>query len=208
MNITNLRNAIASGLQAGLPGEQAHLIMQPDRPHTPAGIPENQIRHSAVLLWLVARTAESDSSVVMIERAEGGVHSGQIAFPGGKYEEADGDLWQTALRETFEELGSDTSDLRPLVRLSPLFIPPSRFWVHPYVAISEFLPEFQPSASEVRQILLPSLQSFLDQHDIESEYFVNSSGFKVKAPYYTLNEHKVWGASAMILSEFLNMIRL
>ena len=132
-----------------------------------------------------------------------GVHSNQISFPGGKMEDSDKDLKYTAIRETVEELGVDKSFIQVLTPLSEIYIPPSNFNVQPYLSIYNGKPFFNPDSKEVSQIIKPSLDSLLKLKIVESVISVENKEMSV--PSYIIDGHVVWGATAMIINEFLTL---
>lgn len=131
-------------------------------------------------------------------------HQGQISFPGGR-KEPEEDIQTAALRETHEELGLSTESIRILRSLTPLYIPRSGFCVYPYVAFSEERPEFHPSPDEVAEVIEVPLQHLRDSHNIKREHRI-ISGMKVMVPFYAFHDHKIWGATAMVLAEFLAIV--
>jgi 8-oxo-dGTP pyrophosphatase MutT (NUDIX family) len=141
-----------------------------------------------------------------IERTQyDGVHSGQIAFPGGK-KEADETLEQTALREAEEEIGVNASDVVILGRLTELYIPPSNFLVHPFVGTIDYKPDFLPQEAEVAEVVEFSVDDLADVRLRGQKKIKLSSGSVVETPYFDLHGKIVWGATAMIISEFLEVI--
>ncbi len=187
-----------------LPGHEAHRLMSPKqrvlKPNE-----DQKPRQSAVLILLYPEG--SGIQVVMIERAEyDGVHSGQIAFPGGKKDRNDNDLLDTALRETFEEIGIRRNDIRIVGKLSPLFIPVSNMCVHPWVGFYNNRPVFVKQDKEVQQVLTISLNQLLSKEAITQAVF-SGEHYQIEAPCYNVNGLRIWGASAMILSEFLTILK-
>jgi 8-oxo-dGTP pyrophosphatase MutT (NUDIX family) len=143
--------------------------------------------------------------LVLTKRNEyDGPHSGQVSFPGGAWEPEDNSLEDTALRETREEVGVK-GPVEILGALSPLHIPVSNYLVSPFVGWIDSKPKFRPDPSEVQYVIEASLEGLLDpaMQDTETLYHHQEP---VKAPFYRVGKEKVWGATAMMLSEFLAMV--
>ncbi len=188
-------------LECPLPGVEAHLRMAPiDRlKKNEIYKPNENTRVSSVLILFYPD--EGRLHFPMIVRPQNsGVHSGQIALPGGKKDEEDEDLIATALRETQEEIGVVVDRSQILGQLSHLYIPPSNFLVYPFVAAIHQKPEFVPSVQEVDELLSIDLDSFLT-NQIPQEREIEARYMRAKVPCYELNGKIVWGATAMILSE-------
>ena len=132
-------------------------------------------------------------------------HAGQISFPGGQREDGES-LRETAIREAQEEVGIKPANLSILGRLECLYIPPSDYEVYPFVAWHTGRPRFKAQVEEVAEILEVPLGHLLDL-DNHFEELWEMRGFQVQVPYYLVGPHKVWGATAMILSEFLERLR-
>ncbi len=161
-------------------------------------------RMGAVLILLFED--EGAIKTCFIERTQyDGVHSGQIAFPGGK-KEADESLEQTALRETEEEVGVRQTDIRVLGQLTELYIPPSNFLVHPFVGAINYKPAFFGQASEVAELIEVKIDDMADPDKCGEKKITLSSGIIIQTPFYGLGGKIIWGATAMIISEFLDVI--
>ena len=134
-----------------------------------------------------------------------GAHSGQVSFPGGKFEQQDLDLNFTALRETHEEIGVAPEEVSLIGKLSDLFIIASNFKVHPSVGFVPSRPQFIPDPLEVEEVLEVSLSHLYDltQRGVEPMRFEN---YTIHSPYFDVQGHVVWGATAMMLSELLQVI--
>jgi 8-oxo-dGTP pyrophosphatase MutT (NUDIX family) len=133
------------------------------------------------------------------------IHQAQISFPGGR-QEAEESLRQTALRETEEELGISTGDCRILGALTPLFIPPTNYCIHPTVAGMNGCPVFVPSEEEVAEVLELPLNVLLDKNTVRREEWT-VRGIPVDVPFFYFEGHKIWGATAMVLSELVHVLR-
>lgn len=161
----------------------------------------------AAVLFLLYPNHEQQLSFCLIQRpAYDGKHSSQISFPGGKHEEEDADLWATALRETEEEVGVKPSQIARLTDLSPTYIPPSNFWVNPFMGITHSKPIFSPDKDEVDHIIEVPLAALLDQSNLQTRKVTTSYMQQVEVPMFIFNSYEVWGATAMILSEAKELI--
>jgi 8-oxo-dGTP pyrophosphatase MutT (NUDIX family) len=132
-------------------------------------------------------------------------HAGQVSFPGGGWEERDASLAETALRETREELGIPVGEIEVLGPLTPLYIPASHNLAHPFVALAPCRPPFQPDPLEVAELLEVPLATFQDPA-IRREDRMERDGLEWVIPYYAVGGHKIWGATAIILAEFLALL--
>ena len=120
-------------------------------------------------------------------------------------ERIDENLTRTALREAQEELGIRVSDVKVLGLLTELFIPPSNFYVQPVVGILPYRPDFYPDPREVDDIVEVDLDQLIDRTIIGTNQ-IEVRGMLVEAPYYQIQNHRVWGATAMMISELLMLI--
>lgn len=134
-----------------------------------------------------------------------GNHQGQISLPGGSQEPGE-TLPSTALRETNEELGLELDDEGLLGRLASLYIPPSDFEIHPFVAHLPTRPDFVPAPAEVAELLEVPLDCMLDEGIYRNEMWT-LRGVEVEVPFYDIGGHQVWGATAMVLSEMEQRLR-
>jgi 8-oxo-dGTP pyrophosphatase MutT (NUDIX family) len=162
-------------------------------------------RESAVLVLLYPRGGQT-YTVLTLRPQDLHAHAGQISFPGGRLEAHETPA-QAALRETHEEVGIHPAQVKLLGSLTPLYIPPSDYQVHPFVGWHEQSPTFTPQAGEVAELVEVPLLMLLDASTRQEEIW-NRRGLELQVPYFNVGNHKVWGATAMILSEFLERIRL
>lgn len=201
---------IQERLSGQLPGEAAHFKMAPE--HREAELKAVDMsrvtpKQSAVLILLFEK--EGELQVVFIRRSDYvGIHAGQIAFAGGRYEESDGDLRITALREVEEEIGIAADKIEILGVLSDLYVPPSNFMVRPFVGFLKEEPTYQLDTREVKSIHEIPLKVLMDEEIIrEKSFFAHGTQHDIKAPYYHAGDVHIWGASAMILTEFIDTIK-
>jgi len=197
---------LKSRLAGNLPGEEAQFRMAPlARPRMKESLSTAvQFRQSAVLLYLFPQ--QDDWRVVLMKRPNyDGAHGGEVSIPGGRLEPGENHL-QAALREFEEETGIRVDSRQLLGNLSELFIPPSNFLVKPFVAYTTESPHFDPDPVEVEQIielLIPTLMSDLT---VKRGKVRLSTGSLVETPYFEVDGHMVWGATAMILSELKEVL--
>jgi 8-oxo-dGTP pyrophosphatase MutT (NUDIX family) len=197
------KHLLEQELKRPLPGIDAQLKMAPGMRRLESG--EQPLRNGGVLILIYPH--ERKLFTVFIKRTEyDGVHSGQVSFPGGIYEEEDGSLVQTALREAMEETGLMASEVSVIGNLTPLHIPVSNVNVHAFVGITESRPEFIPDPVEVQYLIEESLDELLNKSNQKTRTML-LFGKDVTVPYYDLGGNQVWGATAMILSEFLDVMR-
>jgi 8-oxo-dGTP pyrophosphatase MutT (NUDIX family) len=195
-------------LQKKLPGEDAQFRMAPTyRPWlSKEEILKQNPRPGGVMLLLYEKNGEL--YIVFTQRKDyKGVHGGQMSFPGGKKDEGDVDLIETALRETREEIGIARDQIKVLGKLSELYVMPSNFMVYPAVGFAEKIEGFSPQKDEVEKIVEIPLAFFLDHANINPETEIKLfTGMEVKVPAYVYGAHVIWGATAIILSEFIFIV--
>lgn len=187
-----------------LPGETAHVRMAVNSPLRLLARPNARTRKSAVLILFYPHQGEVFLPLIL-RPAYDGVHSGQMAFPGGRYELTDEDLIRTAKREAQEEIGLRLNDVRVLGVLSELFIPPSNFFVLPVVATLPYRPDFFPDPREVEKVIEVPYREIRDK-TIVGQSEVEVRGKPIQAPHYLIQHYKVWGATAMMISELLTLL--
>ena len=194
---------IRATLRGPLPGPRAQIIMAPQpRPFQPP--PGVEARQAGVLLLLYPRR-DALYLVLTVRTSSLNHHSGQISLPGGGWEEGDASLQETALREAQEEIGIATGPLEVLGPLTPLYVPPSHNVVHPFVAYTPQQPTFRPDPQEVAELLEVPLSLLLDPATRREEDWIWRN-LPLHVPFYAVGEHKVWGATAIVLAEFLALL--
>ncbi len=190
-----------------LPGEEAQNLMSPSYAHA-YRVPKPNYKEACVVLLIHIK--ENLPYITLIKRAYShpeDKHGGQISFPGGKVDEDDCSFEYCALRELYEELGLDPNKIEILGRLSSLYVYVSHFLVYPFVGFIHGVPNYIPEESEVAQVFDVPLHHFLDTKNIKLKT-LHSNGHEIKdMPYYDINGDILWGATAMILSEFIELIK-
>lgn len=198
-----------------LPGAIAHQLMAPaHRLSSPEYLSKISDYKKGSVLILLYEQANTIHFVLTLRQSYPGVHSGQVSLPGGKIEAFDNSPIAAALRETQEEIGINANEIEVLGELSPLYIFPSNFLVHPVVGFLNSSPIFKKEEKEVAEIIEVPLPFLLDAKKRKTKLMDLSRGLKapdltaVEVPYYDIHGHHVWGATAMILSEFLELMNL
>jgi 8-oxo-dGTP pyrophosphatase MutT (NUDIX family) len=203
MDYQTFINCVSNVKDFSLPGKHAHLLTAPiERREQFEQLPTEfpNAKKAAVLLYCYPK--EGLMYLSLIKRANyDGPHSGQISLPGGKPEESDQSLWHTALRECSEELGVMPQESKPLLNLSPIYIPPSNFLVSPFVVVEAQTPRFTLDPREVAQHIEIPLSELIAAK-VKQSHLKHGVFEGATVPCYIYEEHTIWGATAMILSEF------
>ncbi|QDH80299.1 CoA pyrophosphatase [Echinicola soli] len=191
-------------IKGPLPGKAGQIKMAP-RPLDNARFAQHDLtyaREGAVLILLYPNG--KDCWVPFIKRPEyDGTHGGQVSLPGGKKEQKDTNLQETALRETEEEIGVPAKDVHVIGKLSQLYIPPSNFLVTPYIGFVDQVPIFIPDPREVSRVIQCDFNTLIDQNARKETTIEARNKRKIQAPYFDIDSEMVWGATAMILSELM-----
>jgi 8-oxo-dGTP pyrophosphatase MutT (NUDIX family) len=203
MNYETLVKSFSKVKDLSLPGRIAHIETVPSQrlEILDRNVYEfSEAKSSAVLLYCYPK--KNIMYLSLIKRTSyKGHHSGQISFPGGKPKKSDNSLFETALRECNEELGVFLKHTNALFSLSPVYIPPSNFLVTPFVVLDSNSPLFNPDPREVDYQIEISLNELIRLKVKQS--ILNEGMFKgLSVPCYCYKGQIIWGATAMILSEF------
>ena len=198
-----LAGKLQERLEKPLPGLEAQLLMATKKrlkfPFMTA-VP-SRAKPSGVLILLYP--FKEDIFFILMRRPDyTGVHSGQISLPVGKAEKNDRDIIETALREAHEEVGILPSEVSIIGLLTPLYIPPSNYIVTPVVAWADHRPEFSGDPREVDEILEISFTDFVDDRNVLKKRIKLFMGISANFPCFFIGGNIIWGATAMMLSEF------
>lgn len=188
---------------SSLPGEYAQFEMSPEgRPSSP--VSPYKAKNGAVLILLYP--VKEEPHFVLTRRADyPGVHGGQVSFPGGRMEERDKDLGETACRETHEEVGVNEKNINLIGAINNLYIPPSHFMVYPFVGYLNEYPCFRLDPYEVNAIIEVPLRDLQFSSVKKFGPITLANGETLNCPYFFLKDHVVWGATAMMLNEFIHL---
>lgn len=210
MNFNVFFNAINNIVDVELPSTSAHIKMAPlERVKMIKNGFDNFInaRKAAVMMLFYPKN-DVVHLLLIVRNSYPGVHSSQIAFPGGKAEEFDLNLKETALRETYEEIGIPPNNINVIRDFSTVYIPPSNFLVHPFLGISSVELEFTLQEDEVVGIVELPLSLLLDDSIIILKKMETSYAKSIEVPVFQIGEHSVWGATAMMLSELKDTLKM
>ncbi len=208
MNFDELTRFLEKRVQEPLPGSASHQKMKPSLVN---GAPL-KLKHSSpprkggVLILLYQEDDEIRFPLIQRPTYEG-IHSGQIALPGGKFEDSDIDQYQTALREANEEVGVDQKDIEVIGSLSEFFVAASNYMVLPVIGRINYKPNFLPEPREVEDVITPRINQLITPEFVKEKEMVVRNGYKLLCPYYDLENRTVWGATAMMLSEFVEILK-
>lgn len=207
----NFIETLAQRLREALPGPAKQYEMASLRRISELNLTESPdystAKQAAVLNLL--HYADGAWRTILIRRAEHPEdrHSGQVSFPGGKFELSDESLAATALREVEEEIGVPAGRIRLLGQMTHLYIPVSNFLVHPFVGVLDGLPDFRFQEGEVVGVLRPALQDFIHPERRKVTDLQIAPNLTLKeVPYFDVDGYVVWGATAMMLNEFLAIL--
>lgn len=208
MRLDDFVSILNSDFYISLPGHISHEKMLPrGRNLNIDPVKYTSLKLSSVLVLLLEENDEI--SVLLAQRQEyKGIHSGQIAFPGGKSEQSDSDRIFTALREANEEIGINMKDVSVISTLTELYIPPSNFLVLPVLGVSKSSLDLRLDDREVKEVFSISLEKLSDPKILEIREFKVKDFYTIQAPAYVVDDKIIWGATAMILTELLDLYKM
>lgn len=187
-----------------LPGKKAQFMMAPMervKEFSDLDVAKMNPRKAGVMVLFYPDQEGIAKMILILRKTYKGVHSNQVGFPGGKVEEEDTNMLDTALRETAEEIGVYRDLITVVKEMSVTYIPPSNFCVYPFLGYSDTPLTFIPQEEEVEGLIEISIADFLADEAVISKKMSTSYMDDIDVPAFLLNGHIVWGATAMMLSE-------
>lgn len=210
MDFSEFKKRIVKIAKMELPGEDLHLKMAPIErllELKQKARDKKTGRKAGVMVLFYPSESDETHLILILRKTYKGVHSAQVGFPGGKVEPEDENIQHTALRETHEEVGVLPEAVSVLKELTEIYIPPSNFFVQPFLGITEQTPKFIPQEDEVEGLIEVPLSHFLDDSVLVTKTLTTSYATDIEVPAYLLNGHVVWGATAMMLSEVRQILQ-
>jgi 8-oxo-dGTP pyrophosphatase MutT (NUDIX family) len=203
--INDLKQYLQLQLEKELPGKIAHVEVAPYRKVEFNEIDVLNARKSGVLILFYLKNQEIYT--VLTQRYEyDGKHSGQISFPGGKHEDADKDIYFTALREANEEIGVIIDDVDVIGQISNVFIPVSNFYVSPVLGFINHYPEFNIDNHEVEGLIELKLTDLISTKELTESKIKLANNTLLKVPSFIIDNKIVWGATALMLNELRHLL--
>ncbi|PVW15692.1 NUDIX hydrolase [Marixanthomonas spongiae] len=210
MDFSEFEKRIVKVKKMELPGEAIQFKMAPiarlKELKEQARLKQNARKAGVMALFYPSETNETHL-ILILRKTYKGVHSAQIGFPGGKLEPEDRSLKETALRETEEEVGVSRKVVSVLKQLTEIYIPPSNFFVQPFLGMTHTTPHFVKQDDEVEALVEVPLSLFMDDTTLVTKKITTSYATNIDVPAFLLNNHVVWGATAMMLSEVRELLK-
>ncbi len=189
-----------------LPGALAQMELSPkSRAQFSENYATSKTRKAGVMALVFPKNGEAYLALILRTTYDG-AHSGQVALPGGKYELKDQLLWKTALREVEEEIGVAQNKISLIKPLTSLYIPPSDFRVHPFLAKANESLSFKLQQEEVAELIEMPIAYLIEQKEINEITIEAAAKKTVEVPAFVFGEHIIWGATAMILNELKQLL--
>ncbi|WGF91773.1 NUDIX hydrolase [Aequorivita marisscotiae] len=210
MDFRDFEKRIVKVTKLELPGELVQFKMAPmERLQEMKRVAKNSDsakRAGVMSLFYPSENLET-RLILILRKTYKGVHSAQVGFPGGKLEKEDKSIQDAALRETEEEVGVSRNTIAVLKQLTEIYIPPSNYFVQPFLGITTEQPRFVPQEEEVEALIEVSLQDFMDDFNVTTQTISTSYAVNLEVPAFKLNGYVVWGATAMMLNEVRELLK-
>lgn len=208
MQYENFIENIKQHLSKPLPGEEIQFKMAPiERLIRDSALKENPNPKLSAVMVLFYPVDNIPYFVLMLRKTYKGVHSAQIGLPGGKKEDGDITLIDTAKRETEEEIGVKKTEINIIGTLTQVYIPPSGFLVHPFVGFVNKTTSFMPDSKEVERLIELPVSDLSNNSNVKTKsVYVNAINQEKIYPCFDFNGNIVWGATAMILNELKEIV--
>ncbi len=211
MDFRDFEKRIVKVTKMELPGETVQFKMAPIerlQELKRVALEKNTAKKAGVISLFYPSEDFETRLILILRKTYKGVHSAQVGFPGGKLEDGDETIQDTALRETEEEVGISRETISVLKKLTEIYIPPSNFFVQPFLGITTELPKFVPQEKEVEALIEVSLRDFMDDVNVITQTLSTSYAESIDVPAFKLNGHIVWGATAMMLNEVRELLKM
>lgn len=211
MDFRDFEKRIVNVTKMELPGEAVQFKMAPiERLQELKRVAreKNTAKHAGVMSLFYPSEDHETRLILILRKTYNGVHSAQVGFPGGKLEAQDKTIQDAALRETEEEVGVSRSTISVLKKLTEIYIPPSNFFVQPFLGITSASPRFVAQEDEVEALIEVTLQDFMNDANIVTQTLTTSYATNFEVPAFKLNGHIVWGATAMMLNEVRELLKM
>ena len=200
-HISILKNTLVGGLEA-----QFKLAPKIRLKYSEDNINALPPKKAAVMALFYPNNKGEACFLLTLRATYNGTHSSQISFPGGKFDQNDNSLKNTALRETYEEVGILKNDISIFKQMTNTYIPPSNFLVTPFLGYLENSPSFAKNY-EVEELITISIKDLLEECSISTTILSTSYAKNIKVPCFMLNNYVVWGATAMMLNEIKELLK-
>lgn len=210
MDFRDFEKRIVKVTKMELPGEAVQFKMAPMerlKELKRAARHQNSAKRAGVMSLFYPSDDFETRLILILRKTYHGVHSAQVGFPGGKLEPEDKSIQDAALRETEEEVGVPRNAISVLKELTEIYIPPSNFFVQPFMGITARSPKFILQKEEVEALIEVALPDFMDDGNITTQTLSTSYAKSIEVPAFQLNGHIVWGATAMMLNEVRELLK-